>query len=335
MKATTAALVLAAATAAIALTATAPARADDAPPQQALGDPAAEARRQFNLGTKAFEAKRFAEAAQSFEAAASYKAHAVTLYTAALAWEQAGRPDRAADDYARALAVPGAGLNAEQDKNARDHLAQLERQLGTLSVNGPEGTRVQLDALTEVAVPAQLHGMPGPHALSYKLAGKATADEKDVTLDAGKSATIDLAAESAAAEAATARSSAAASGSSAGSEKGKGEESATGGGESAGVKLRRSLGLVAMGVGVAGLGATAMLGIEGLGARDAFNETPTRTTFDHAQSLQTWTNVFLVGGSVFLVGGAVLYFLPAPAASASLKVGVVPAPGGAGVRGQF
>ncbi len=50
-------------------------------------DAAAEAKRQFVLGRQAFDAKRYADAAQNFEAAAAYKPHPVAFYTAAVAWE--------------------------------------------------------------------------------------------------------------------------------------------------------------------------------------------------------------------------------------------------------
>src|SRR4029077_680589 len=94
--------------------------------------PALEARQQYALGGQAFAAKRFIEAALHFEAAAAHRAHAVTLYTAALAWEQANRPESAADDLARALDVPA--LSATQAASARERLAVLEKSLGTLAV---------------------------------------------------------------------------------------------------------------------------------------------------------------------------------------------------------
>src|SRR5262245_50709110 len=78
----------------------------------AQDDPAAEARTQYQLGTQAFQAKKYAEAATHFEAAAAARSNAVALYTAGLAWDLAGKNDRAADAYARALEVPG--LDAKQ-----------------------------------------------------------------------------------------------------------------------------------------------------------------------------------------------------------------------------
>src|SRR5438552_1526024 len=123
---------------ALALVASGPAAAlaaDDEP----QGDPA-EARQQYNAGTQAFAAKRYLEAALHFEAAAAHRPHPIALYTAALAWEQAGKPDRAADDFGRALEAPG--LGAKEKENAKERLAALERTLGTVVVAGPDGHRV-------------------------------------------------------------------------------------------------------------------------------------------------------------------------------------------------
>src|SRR5271170_4982971 len=96
---------------------------DDAPASPVI-DSAQEARQQYQAGTQAYQAKRFVEAALHFEAAVIQRPHAVALYTAALAWEQASRPERAADDFARALDVQG--LSAAQIQQAHDRLSTLE-----------------------------------------------------------------------------------------------------------------------------------------------------------------------------------------------------------------
>src|SRR5262245_10940893 len=104
------------------------ARADEPP----TADSAAEARQQYGLGTQAFAQKRYSEAALHFEAAAAFKANAVALYTAALAWDLASRPERAADAYSRSLEVPG--LDAKQMAVAKDRISSLEKGLGTVAV---------------------------------------------------------------------------------------------------------------------------------------------------------------------------------------------------------
>src|SRR3954453_13322281 len=83
------------------------ASADAARAQEPTGDAAAEARSQYQQGTQAFQAKRYAEAAAHFESAAAFRAHSIALYTAALAWDLAGKPERSADAFSRALDAPG------------------------------------------------------------------------------------------------------------------------------------------------------------------------------------------------------------------------------------
>ena len=75
---------------------------------------------------QAYEAKRFVEAALHFEAAVVQRTHAVALYTAALAWEEANRPERAADDFSRSLDVQG--LSPAQAQNARERLADAREE---------------------------------------------------------------------------------------------------------------------------------------------------------------------------------------------------------------
>ena len=97
------------------------------PPRQP--DPVARARERYDGGTRAaFGQGRFVEAALEFEAAAAEKPSAVALSTAAMSWERASVLDRAADDYARTVAM--SGLPAEQAAAAGDRLAALERRAG-------------------------------------------------------------------------------------------------------------------------------------------------------------------------------------------------------------
>jgi hypothetical protein len=177
-----------------------PARADEPVDATVQADPAAEARRQYNNARKAFEARRYAEAALAFEAAGAYKEHAATLYSAALAWERADQPERAADDFGRALGIPAIspasggppGLDADQTAAAKDRLAQLETTLGVLVVRGGgTGWRVQLDELTEVPVPARLHAAPGTHTLFVREPGRPIA-RRDVSLEAAHTAELEV-----------------------------------------------------------------------------------------------------------------------------------------------
>jgi hypothetical protein len=303
-------------------------------------DPAADARRRYNEGTEAYTLKRFVEAALNFEAAASRRPHAVTLYTAALAWEQSGHAERAADDFARALDV--SGLSTAQRTNARDRLATYEAMLGTLVVTGPEGCRVQLDALTEVATPARLHGTPGIRSLAVRTGARAV-ERRDVLLEVGltQQLGVDAQAAAVAAPAATAN------------EPGSSARAATPKDASTSVApkerdvalrarhfngIRRTVGFVSIGVGVAAVLGGVVLGTQALAARDAFDAAPTRVGFDHANALATWTTVSFVAGGVLAAGGATLVLWPlldGRTARADVRLTLSPTPGGVDLRGAF
>ena len=291
--------------------------AQDAPP-----DTAVEARLQFNQGTLAYKDKKFVEAALHFEAAAAQRPHAVTLYTAALAWEQANKPERAADDFVRALEVPG--LSAQQATNARDRVAALEKTLGTALVVGPEGTRAQLEGQTEVAIPARLHGVPGMHKLLVRAPGRPV-ERRDVTLEVGQFTRVEV--EEAALPA----------------DKPPKPEPPPVRCEPTPVvpveppapfPLKKALGLGALGVGVATLAAGAVLGTQALDAKDAYDAAPTRASLDHAHALETWTTLAFIGGGVFAAGGVVLLLLPDGKAK-STGLTVAPTLGGLRLGGAF
>jgi hypothetical protein len=296
--------------------------------QPAEVDPQVEARQQYQMGREAFAAKRFVEAAMHFEAAAAQRPHAVALYTAALAWEQAGRPERAADAYARALEVPG--LNADQAGKARDRVAQLERTLGTLAVMAPEGWRLQLDNFTEVTGHARLHAPPGVHTLTVRPPGKAI-HKREVTFEAGQTVRLEIAEDTEASAAVAKREPPKeepkpelhADGSKAGRDAGSAPEASG--------SLRRTLGFVALGAGGLGLVSGIVLGTQAVSAGDAYDAAPSRAGLDHAESLATWTTVTFIASGVFLAGGVTLLLLPESAASARVSV----SPTGATLRGAF
>jgi hypothetical protein len=302
----------------------APAAAQD----DTAGDPAStNARARYNAGTKAFADRRFVEAALNFEAAAAEKASPVALYTAALSWEQANVPERAADDYARSLAVPG--LPADKTGMARERLSSLESVLGALTVVGAEGARVQLDANTELPVPATLHAAAGVHSLSARSAGHPI-ERRPVVLERGKTTKLDLATEPAPPQSGDAK-----------------KEPpppppppppplpATDSGHA-----RRAVGFIGIGVGGAMLLSGIVLGSEAIGARDTYRGAPTQFAYDHASELQMWTDVAFIAGAVIAAGGVALVGWPSsktsaePAAKAE-GVSLVPLPGGLLLKGAF
>jgi hypothetical protein len=299
------------------------ARADEQPQ---AADSAAEARQQYGMGTQAFSQKRYSEAALHFEAAAAFKANAIALYTAALAWDLASRPERAADAYARSLDVPG--LDAKQTAIAKDRVSALEKSLGTVAVTAPDGWKVQLDTLTEVNAPARLHASPGVHTLSVRAPTKPI-EHRDVTLEAGKTTTLDLKDEPKPAPKIE-------------PEPVASEKETPAAPEPVPARLRdpfwttlRVVGVGVAGVGLAALGAGAILGSNANGAKDAYDAAPTRAAYDHASSLQTWTNVALVSGALLVAGGVVLVVLPINSEKSEGRVKVGAAPGGVVVGGTF
>ncbi|HSO34860.1 MAG TPA: hypothetical protein VLT33_20160 [Labilithrix sp.] len=282
-------------------------------------DSAAEARQQYAQGTQAFQAKHYEEAALHFEAAASFRTNAVALYTAALAWDLATKPERAADAYGRALAV--GGLEPKQSNLAKDRVAQLEKTLGTVVVTAPEGWRVQLDTFTEVLTPARLHGSTGVRSLSIRAPGRPI-ERRDVTLEASKLSNLEL----------------------------KDEPKVVAKVEPEPVKpapvvvappprrvesywiTRRVIGVGVGGVGLAALAGGIVLGLQANGAKDAYDAGPTRESFDHASALQTWTNVSLIAGGVLIAGGIALVVIPDGDEG---RVRASLTPGGAVVSGSF
>jgi hypothetical protein len=253
--------------------------------------PAARARSLYDAGTQAFNHSWFLEAALDFEAAAAYKPSPVALYTAALSWERANAPDRAADDYTRALAA--GDLPAESANAATQRLGALRRVLGAVTVSGSAGWYVQLDDHSELAAPATLYGAAGVHTLIVRAAGQPpqrlpvvldpSGGDRAIQLPVATLATRDIP-----------------------------------GGRSPSPPLagRPIAGTVALGAAFTALLAGALLGIEALDARNAYRATPTRATYDHARSLEVWTDVALISGGALLAGGLVLVLWPAPRATA-------------------
>jgi hypothetical protein len=283
--------------------------ASDAAPPPVVTDPGARARAQYEAGTEAFSGARFVEAALDFEAAAAAKPSPIALYTASMSWERANAPERAADDYARALGI--GGLTPETAGAAEQRLATLEAVLGRAVVTAPAGWRVQLDGGTEAVVPATLHGAAGIHLLTvHSSAGTVT--RLSVVLQSGVATRVDLPERAATPSATSARPPA----------------ERTGG---TGAEARRTAGWVVIGAAGAALLSAVLLGVEALDARSAYNADPAAATSNHALSLQRWTNIAWVTGGALLVGGLVLVVWPAPRPVAAAAIG----PGYLLLRGDF
>ena len=256
----------------------------------------AEAKKQFLAGTKAFSSGKFAEAAQAFETAAALKPNAVALYTAALAWEQANQSERAADDYGRALALPGSGLNAQQQQTAKERLVALEKVLGTLDVSGPDGYKVQLDQFTEAPTPVRLHGTGGTHSLSVSAPGK-PAEKREVLLEGGQVQKMDVAPAPAVPV--------------------KHEETTEPTAKTVVVEknvshlsVLKAVGFTSIGVGVTTALAAILLGISAQDAGDAYNAAPNHAALVHANALADWTTGAWITAGIFVAAGVTLVLIP-------------------------
>ncbi len=296
-------------------------------------DPIATARKEYGAGKEAYAAKRFAEAALHFEAAAAIRPHAVTIYTAALAWEAATKPERAADDYSRSLDV--AGLDAKQQENARARLNSLEAALGTIIVKGPDGAHVQLEGLSETTVPARLHGPPGSHVLLARFTGDKPAVRKDITLELNQVGNLELKEEAPPPPPDKPKPKPKEDEPPKPTEPPPPEPRAA----PAKFPFMKAAGVGAAGLGVGFLVGGTVLGLNALSAKDAYNAGPTQSSYDHANGLATWSTVAFVAGAVFTAGGVALLLIP-DSKESSVKAGtgrlqLSPLPGGASLSGAF
>lgn len=300
--------------------------------EEDVADPAAEAKKQFTAGMKAFQASRFVEAALAFEAAHYYKPNAVALYTAALAWKEANQPERAADAFGRALDAQG--LNPQQSSMAKESLTALEKTMGTLVVTGPPDAKVQVDALTEATVPARLHATPGTHSLTVRLAGQKP-EKRDATFEIGQVKEIDVTPSKV-------------------EPKIEPKVDTTPKQPDVVVQtvttisVKRAIGFSAIGVGGAAAVSALIVGLQAVSAGNAYDAAPTREGYNHANALATWSTVLWISAGVFVAAGVTLVLIPEksgtdkekPAddkskSNADARLLVAPTVGGLVLRGAF
>jgi hypothetical protein len=296
-------------------------------------DDAAEAKRRFGEGTKALQEGRYREAALHFEAASRLRPHPVASFTAAVAWDKAEDPTRAADNFARALDLPG--LPAKEAGTAKERLASLEESLGTAKLTGPASLTVQFEGSTEGSPPCRLHATPGAHTLVVVRGEKV--ERRDVILKVGKTVEVDVTEEVAAPPppSATAppppepKASASAE-----------KDSAP---PSKGMPTRKLLGWGMAGVGVVSGIAAIALGAKTMSARDTYVSTPNQSNYDSAVSLRTWTNVCWAGAAVLGGVGIALIVWPESKAKAeapekkedNARLRILPTLGGVQLGGAF
>ncbi len=264
---------------------------------------AAAARATFDAGARAYSDKRFAEAAMRFEEAASLIPNSVALYTAAVAWERAGELSRAADDFGRALAAPG--LSAQETAKAKERLASLESNLGALRVAGPAGVQVHLDEDgRDATVPVTLHGRSGTHTLVIVFAttnGGHLVERRMVQVESGKTIDLALVSVNGAEPAATLPQPPVIAGP---------NEPPDSKRASPHHRTKFAVGVALVGAGAAAEIGAALLWGAASEAGSAYRQQPTEAAFDHARSLETWTNAMLVAGSVVAIAGVACLLWP-------------------------
>jgi hypothetical protein len=146
-----------------------------------------EAKTLFEEGVKLYKDGKYEEARVKFKAAYGLKKRPSILINLARAELQTKRPYDAAVHFKECLTLPD--LKPEDKADATTGLADARKQIGTIVIDAPAGSTVQVDGAA-VSVPDDntIDVQPGMHTVSIKSAGKET-NEK-VTLDAGKSATV-------------------------------------------------------------------------------------------------------------------------------------------------
>ena len=273
--------------------------ADEGLPTAALNE---EARAQYKLGSEALAERHYAEAALHFETAASRTPHAVSWFMASKAWEQASKPERAADDLARALDMPG--LDAPLAEQIKTRLKRVESLVGTVVVTGPAGTRVSIDDGTATPVPARLHGLPGRHVIHVTPSAHA-AYQRELLLASATETPLAVTESD--------------------DEKGTPEPTLKVVEKVVEVErpaeVRRYVGFGVIGLGVASLAGAAVLGFTTNDARDAYKTSRTQDEYDHVRTLQSATNIMLVTGAVLAAGGVALVLWPSPKSNVTVGAG--------------
>ncbi len=248
----------------------------------------AKAREAYKAATEKVRSGDLDAALDLFERAASLSPHAATHLAAGRTALSLGDKPRAADHYARALAL---GLEGQPAAEAKKSLAAASGDLATVRVSGTGGT-ARIDAGVVMPTPTILHGKPGPHALTLRRGGEEITIP--IVLSASERGVVVLD------DALRPRETAAPPPS---DEPQPLPPRADDGGFPNGLTWAGVSGL-ALGV-VAG-GAAAGVGVAALSARDDFLASRSRDDHDAATALETGTNVAIGLGVGFAAIGAAL-----------------------------
>ncbi len=300
--------------------------------QPVQADDSSEAHRRYEEGRLALEAGRYREAALHFEAAGSIRKHGAAPYAAAMAWEKAEEPSRAADNFHLAIQLPG--LDAAAKDEAKKRLELLEQSLGTVVVQGPEQIIVQFEGSMEATPPARLHASPGISSLL--VARDEKIERRDLKLAAGELMELDVTNPLDETKPAPPPPTPTTVVQSNPTPKPKEENLKV---DSEDTQTRKVIGYSALGAGALSTGFAIALGLKTMSARDDFEADPTQRTYDKAKSLRTWTNVAWASAAVLGGVGAALVFWPTDEEDSKGReragVSLSPTPNGVVLRGSF
>jgi len=145
-----------------------------------------EAARLVDEGNRAFEAKRYADALERYNAAYALYPSPKILFNLAETHRFLGDALSAVRHYRDFLAAGGADAGTPAHGAARDRIAELEKELGSLSVTGELAGKVKIDGTEAGALPLRdVLVTPGEHELSVEMDGREVFRTK-VALAAGE-----------------------------------------------------------------------------------------------------------------------------------------------------
>ncbi len=229
----------------------------------------------FRKGEWAFRHGDPLAAASAFDKAHQLVPHGATVYNAALAWEAAGQPQRAAQALDEAL--QRGGLSAVQEHDARTRLLKLTPTLGQVVLDAPAGSAITMGHVRGAQPPVKVFLTPGTYAIQAVL-DDGTEIERSMDVVIGQQH-LDLHA---------------------------GRTPAVV--EEDGAPAGRTLGWVAIGGAGVMSGVAVYLGVEALEARDTFNDSghTDADAHDRAASMRLWTNVAWAVAGASAATGVVL-----------------------------
>jgi hypothetical protein len=147
------------------------------------------ARERFAQARAAFESGNHRDAALLFEDAYRLSPHASAMFNAAVAWDGAQEPARAADAYEVALDL--GGLAGDQAAEASTRLAALKKALGYIRILDPVGATATVAHLDRATIPVRVHVAPGSHRIAVETADGRRSTQT-VTVGGGQVATPQL-----------------------------------------------------------------------------------------------------------------------------------------------